>query len=53
MSFHVQTCRCSHAEADHVRGRTAFPHPQQNGQCLVPGCGCRKFRDVNEQEKAA
>lgn len=49
----VLTCRCWHTEADHVRGRTSFPHPPQHGACMVPGCGCKRFRDADTTEENA
>lgn len=42
----VRECECGHLEADHKSSGSSFPHPLRFGVCLIAGCDCREFRDV-------
>jgi hypothetical protein len=41
----VRECRCGHPEGDHKWNRSnTYP---RHGVCLVQGCGCREFQEVD------
>lgn len=50
--FVVPKCECGHTPGDHLGARTTFPHPSIPGRCMVPGCGCKRWREA-EQKAAA
>jgi hypothetical protein len=48
--YQAPTCQCGHKEGEHRSNRASLAGTLRFGPCLVNGCECREFVDIDREE---